>query len=383
MTSRYLAAALGVAMMAATGLDAQRCGNGGRVVGDLGFNEIGGSIHTYQHNNERPQIQFEGEPRIGGVRANGPAAGRLRDGDVIVAIDGQLITTRSAGLRYSAVDPGDQVRLSVRRGGRVQDVTITAGSRCMVPPTPPTPPRPPAAPAPPRPNHPAPPPAPPAPPEPPHASAPPPPAPPARPGRPPAPPRPPRAGVPSAPPVPPVPPVPPAPPAPPPPPEIMPDGWFGFGIQCRDCGVSDVNGRPEYRFRQAPTVVNVEPGTPAAGAGMRRGDRLTHVDGVSLTTAAGWRRFAAIQPGQRVAWTYTRDGRRLQSTMAALRRPDAGRTPTAATPAQAQRLRYSGTVGGAQVEVRGAPVTVSTDPRTGETIIRSADTTVRIRPQRP
>ncbi|HYW12314.1 MAG TPA: PDZ domain-containing protein, partial [Longimicrobium sp.] len=163
--------------------------------------------------------------------------------------------------------------------------------------------------------------------------------------------------------------------------EIMPDGWFGFGIQCRDCGVTNVNGRSEFRFRQAPSVVSVESGTPAAGAGMRRGDRLTHVDGVSLTTAEGWRRFGAIQPGQRVAWTYTRDGRRLQSAMTALRRPDARRAPAAPT-AQAQRLRYSGTVGGAQVEVRGAPVTVSTDPRTGETVIRSADTTVRIRPQR-
>jgi predicted metalloprotease with PDZ domain len=130
-------------------------------------------------------------------------------------------------------------------------------------------------------------------------------------------------------------------------------------------------------------VVSVEPGTPAAGAGMRRGDRLTHVDGVSLTTAEGWRRFGAIQPGQRVAWTYTRDGRRLQSSMTALRRPDAVRASTPPTAAEAQRLRYSGTVGGAQVEVRGAPVNVSTDPRTGETIIRSADVTVRIRPQRP
>ena len=162
----------------------------------------------------------------------------------------------------------------------------------------------------------------------------------------------------------------------------MPDGWFGFGIQCRNCGVHSERGRSAvFQFRETPTVVSVEPGTPAAGAGMRRGDRLTHVDGVSLTTAEGWRRFGAIQPGQRVSWTYTRDGRRLQSPMTALRRPDARRAPTPAASAQAQRLRYSGTVGGSAVEVRGAPVNVSTDPRTGETVIRSADVTVRIRPQ--
>jgi predicted metalloprotease with PDZ domain len=161
----------------------------------------------------------------------------------------------------------------------------------------------------------------------------------------------------------------------------MPDGWFGFGIQCRNCGVHTERGRAAvYRFGEAPTVVSVEPGTPAASAGMRRGDRLTHLNGISLTTPEGWRLFSAIQPGQLVAWTYTRDGRRVQSSMTALRRPDARSAPAPPTAAQAQRLRYSGTVGGSQVEVRGAPVTVSTDPRTGETVIRSADVTVRIRP---
>jgi hypothetical protein len=164
----------------------------------------------------------------------------------------------------------------------------------------------------------------------------------------------------------------------------MPDGWFGFGIQCNNCGVHQETGRATtFRFREQPTVQNVEPGTPAARAGMRRGDRLTHVDGMSITTAAGWNRFGAIQPGQQVRWTYTRDGRVHNTSMTALRRPDAGRTPTAPTPATGQRLRYSGSAGGAQVEVRGAPVNVTTDPRTGEMIIRSADLTIRITPERP
>jgi hypothetical protein len=160
----------------------------------------------------------------------------------------------------------------------------------------------------------------------------------------------------------------------------MPDGWFGFGMRCNNCGVSENNGVRSFRFRETPSVVSVEPGTPAARAGMRRGDRLTHVDGVPLTSEAGWRRFGAIQPGQQVRWTYTRGGQSHQATMSALRRPDAGRAPRAGG-SEAGRLRYSGNVGDAQVEVRGAPVNVSTDPRTGETIIRSADVTVRIRPR--
>jgi hypothetical protein len=113
---------------------------------------------------------------------------------------------------------------------------------------------------------------------------------------------------------------------------------------------------------------------------MQRGDRLTHVDGVPITTQAGWTRFGAIQPGQAVRWTYTRDGRAHNAVMTALRRPDASHTPAPAAQGGDQRLRYSGRVGGAQVEVRGAPVNVTTDPRTGETIIRSAGLTIRLRP---
>jgi predicted metalloprotease with PDZ domain len=142
-------------------------------------------------------------------------------------------------------------------------------------------------------------------------------------------------------------------------------------------------GRTTFAFRSAPQVENVEPGTPAARAGMQRGDRLTHIDGIPLTTSAAWRRFSAVQPGQRVSWTFTRNGRQQTAAMAAMRRPDA-RNPAAASRAAGQRLRYSGAVGGAEVEVRGAPVSVTRDSRTGETVIRSSDLTVRIRPdERP
>ena len=123
----------------------------------------------------------------------------------------------------------------------------------------------------------------------------------------------------------------------------------------------------------------MEPGTPAARAGMQRGDRLTHIDGVALTTSPAWQRFSDVQPGQRVRWSFTRNGRQQTAELVAARRPDA-RTARAPSAAAEQRLRYSGAVGGADVEVRGAPVSVTRDPRTGETIIRSADLTVRIRP---
>jgi hypothetical protein len=332
------------------------CNDGsGTLVADLGFRTSRAASASVRMDRGRvPVWTFGGEPVLGGITAAG--AGKLRSGDVLVSVDGHLITTGEGALRHANARPGDRVRLGIRRGGRVEEVVVTAGEWCL-----PLPPRPPA----PRPPPPSP-----------RISA------PERHPVPQATPRP-------APPAPPAPPTPaPAPPAPPPPPEILPVGWFGFGIHCRECGMRQIDGERLFFFNEPPEVVSVEPGTPAAQAGMRRGDRLTHVDGVALTTAAGWRAFGRVQAGQQVRWTYTRGGEQRRASLRAVGRPDA-RSPVArpervaAGREEAHRLRYSGTVGDARVEVRGAPVTVTTDESTGETVVRSHDLVVRIRPEGP
>ncbi|HEX2210764.1 MAG TPA: PDZ domain-containing protein, partial [Longimicrobium sp.] len=148
MTAGYrfsAAAALIAAMVWAAPGASQRCDHGrGIRTADLGFDQLSGSLGISRFDDNRPVWEFSGEPVIGEVRGNGPAAGRLRDGDAIVAVDGQLITTREGGRRFSAIDPGDLVRLSIRRGGRVQEVQVRAGVRCMPMPQAPTPPAPPA-----------------------------------------------------------------------------------------------------------------------------------------------------------------------------------------------------------------------------------------------
>jgi membrane-associated protease RseP (regulator of RpoE activity) len=173
------------------------------------------------------------------------------------------------------------------------------------------------------------------------------------------------------------------PPLPPSPPEILPEGWFGFSIRCVECGIRRRKDDVQMFFRESPVVESVEPGSPAARAGIRRGDLLVAVDGTALTTAAGAQRFQAIRPGQTVAWTYRRGSGTHTVWAAAQRRPDrpstAPRAPGAAR-AAAQQLRFSGAVGRADVEVRGAPVTIIRDERTGELVIRSHDLTVRVRP---
>ncbi|MFL5541957.1 MAG: PDZ domain-containing protein [Longimicrobiaceae bacterium] len=366
-------AAITAALLALPGAaPGQACGrNGGVMVPDLGFGTISCEHCSINISPRRVTYYFATEPRLGDI--DGPGKGLLREGDALVAVDGRLITTEQAAERLSTMRRGERVRLTVRRGGRTQDATIVVGQRCMEAPVAPAPPRPPRAPAPPRPP----------------AAAPLPPLPP-QPAQVPGVPQPPRA--PQAPrtpqaPQPPQPPRAPLPPLPPSPPEILPAGWFGFGISCEECGVRSRDGDAWMFFSEAPVVENVEPGSPAQRAGLRRGDRLTHVDGLSLTTRQGAQRFAAIRPGQTVTWTYRRGSAAYTARTIAARRPDAPPTPRAAappgTPRAAQQVRYSGAVGNTDVEVRGAPVTITRDERTGETVIRSHDLTVRLRPERP
>ena len=88
------------------------------------------------------------EPRgayVAGVQPDGPAAQALKGasnlddqnaevpigGDVITAIDGEPIDDFDDLLSYVALktEPGQDVRLTVLRGGTEQEVTVTVGER--------------------------------------------------------------------------------------------------------------------------------------------------------------------------------------------------------------------------------------------------------------
>lgn len=58
---------------------------------------------------------FSVEPRLWEIRADGPARGVLREGDVLVAVDGMPVTTRAAGRALAEMRPGVPVELTVRR----------------------------------------------------------------------------------------------------------------------------------------------------------------------------------------------------------------------------------------------------------------------------
>jgi membrane-associated protease RseP (regulator of RpoE activity) len=137
-------------------------------------------------------------------------------------------------------------------------------------------------------------------------------------------------------------------------------------------------------------VIGVDPGGPADLVGIQLGDQITAVNGERLESREGGEIFSRMTPGDSLELTLVkRSGEeRLVSvvpvtsdslsTAVRLRTrgglgisrsvgPVAGvvvphadlPVPTAAEPPEGLPLRYSGTVEGVEVEVRGAPVTVS------------------------
>lgn len=227
------------------------------------------------------RMSFSTEPRITAVAAGSPAANALRPGDVILSINGSLITTAEGGSKFAGLKPGQRVTLVIRRDGQILTRTFEsipgrcasalgaaraaeAGAAGEV-----------------------------------------------------------RRGQ---------------------NPQLRGFGGvaaagfqaarpgFGFSISCHDCGIEvqrtpmtrETPGPVMWRFKSPPEIYNVEPNSAAWQAGIRRGDRITHIDGIEVTREEAGRRFGSVQPGQAVRFRLSRDGDMRNVTLhAELRRPTA------------------------------------------------------------
>jgi membrane-associated protease RseP (regulator of RpoE activity) len=105
------------------------CTGGIGAIADLGFSRL--ACEACVLDAAANEVRFVVEPIISDVERTGPAAGRLRDGDVLVAVNDALITSEEGARRLLAAEPGDTVRLTVRREGYSREVKLFAGTRCL------------------------------------------------------------------------------------------------------------------------------------------------------------------------------------------------------------------------------------------------------------
>ena len=203
---------------------------------------------------------------------------------------------------------------------------------------------------------------------------------------------------------------------------------YGFALECERCERVTARGfgrggggngipaaRATWRYTEYPRIVQVVEGSPADRAGIRVGDVLLDIDGYSILTDAGAEHFAAATAGDTIRLTIERGATTLDVSMQLGRgfgvgrgrglieggrgvvgggrglveggrgvgggrglvgggRGRGGRGISADTPS------YSTSVDNVSVDVWSeGPVRVSTDS-TGATILRTGNTTIRVRP---
>jgi len=339
-----IVATMALAVGVPAGVAGQSCSPDARI-GSLGITAIQCERCRFFSREDGRAPVFWTEPIVRGLDPALPGSGVLREGDAIVAIGDALITTNRGQEAYARLPLSGDVRVRVRRDGETRDLNVPVASVCPSSPslapaiagrTIPVPPTPPAAVV------------------------------------PPTPPTLPSPAVAPAPALPPTPPVPPLP--------AGPDVRLGFGLRCGPCSSHRSHGETTWTFSNPPEVTGVQRDGPAWEAGIRPGDRILRIDGVDVTSDEGGRRFGAIAPGDRVRWTLERDGRSFEVTSRALAREASTVRPAESArdaPVIADVLRYSGRVGDALIEVRGARVVVVEDGP--EIVIRTGDTEVRVR----
>ena len=126
-------AALALALAAPGRAQERDCPEGYRPEGFLGIWQLrcsaGRCLRGFAFEDGQLIQTFTTEPSVHELVP--PADEVLEEGDVLVSVDGSLSTTIEAARKLAGVDPGNRVRLRIRRDGVERDVTITAKASCF------------------------------------------------------------------------------------------------------------------------------------------------------------------------------------------------------------------------------------------------------------
>ncbi|MGQ0815028.1 MAG: PDZ domain-containing protein [Gemmatimonadota bacterium] len=133
MKTRYwlvsFAVLLGVATPGAAQVTAASCG-GRQPVGYIGITSLDCDGCSLAAPGSEKEWSFRTEPRIGSLGRDSRAAGILKVGDVITHVNGKAITTREGAQEFRNIDAGESVVISVRRKGEPLKFAFSADSVC-------------------------------------------------------------------------------------------------------------------------------------------------------------------------------------------------------------------------------------------------------------
>jgi membrane-associated protease RseP (regulator of RpoE activity) len=162
---------------------------------------------------------------------------------------------------------------------------------------------------------------------------------------------------------------------------------FGFALECVKCSATNRRGgfgagpMAVWRYDEFPRIAAVVEGSPAARAGIRQGDLLLDVGGLSLTSDAGAQAFSALRAGDTASLTLERNGKSYNATLLLGRM--GGGLGRGGQLFLDRQPHFSARVGTTAIEIDSDVPVISATDSSGTTTLRIGATTIRLRPTAP
>jgi membrane-associated protease RseP (regulator of RpoE activity) len=167
---------------------------------------------------------------------------------------------------------------------------------------------------------------------------------------------------------------------------------FGFALECVNCRVTGRGGRVSaggggrgtgplgvWHYDEYPRIAAIVPGSAAQLAGIREGDVLLSVDGLSLLTDEGAQRFGELRLGDTVHLTLDRNGKSIGVDLVLKRTMGRGGFGGAvSTTAPANAPSFTTRSHGTRVDIWSDSRVVESTDSTGATILKIGSTTIRL-----